>query len=231
MSAVRMSSSKLQSETSATGGVSQDTKEIAVRISLKNNRLRTARRARGMTVDALCDAASVHRSEYYALESFRRTPRLPNGTLRRTAARLCAFLKIDPVSVFPLDLDMIDGGTRELHADARELPLLGSQLANAGLSGGWEPLDPEQALALREELSLVLRHLTPRQEMVLSRRALGEPLEAIAAEYEVSVERVRRVGERAARRARDSYKPCDERAMAPLVQAYGRRHWCPHPRR
>jgi len=175
--------------------------EIAVRVSLKNNRLREARRARALTVAALCQAAGVGVREYYLLEGIRRSARRPDGTLRPPAARLCTYLQIDPLTVFPLVLDAMQGEAREFPADVSELHLVAAQLQAGGWLGGWQPLDPETALAMKEECALALHHVSQVQATVLLRR-VEETLDVVGEELEVSRERVRQVEAAARRRAR-----------------------------
>lgn len=184
--------------------------EIAVRVSLKNNRLREARRARGLTVAALAKAAGVGVREYYLLEGIRRSARRPDGTLRPPAARLCTYLQIDPSTVFPVVLDAMQGGAREFHADASELHLVAAQLQAGGWHGGWQPLDPETALGMKEECALALHHVSQVQAEVLLRR-VDETLDEVGEEFEVSRERVRQVELVARRRARKCIEAARDR--------------------
>ena len=80
--------------------------------------------------------------------------------------------------------------------------LLTTELALAGGLGGWQPMDPETALALKEESKLALHSISRREARILAARAVNEPLHAIADDLGLSTERVRWVEKGALQHAR-----------------------------
>jgi transcriptional regulator with XRE-family HTH domain len=149
-------------------------RDLEIEIRLRNNQLKSRRKALGFSQAKLSEAAGVPHSSYVALEGLRLSPRRQDGRWRLIAKKLINFLAVSPEELFPEWIDCVDNPVITRTVDAAEVSAL-SGLGDYTLALTESPGDKyevrEFSQRLKGAVARALRGLkehNPRNAWILS---------------------------------------------------------------
>lgn len=189
-------------------------KEVRVEIRLKNNRLIAMRERLGLCQRDAARAIGIVKLDSTGsgvlgeLEGLRTAPLKPNGKWTASAIKIAKFYDVDPSWLFSQVITSVKNPMKVLEMRAAEV----MALANHPLSDG----NPEDALMFQDTKKAVQKTLanclTPREERVLRLRfgfddsSDGKTYKEIADDFQVGIERIRQIEQKALRKLRHPQK-------------------------
>lgn len=202
-------------------------KELALELTLRNNRLKQRREEKGWSRAEVARQAGLSPVVYGRFEALKASPlsKRTDQVWKPGVLKLAAFWGVEPVELFPMALASIERPTGEVKLDVRHaLALTGEGSATLAES----PDTLYEQLEACEEVRELVQYLPERERYVIERwYGLAEDdcdtWGEIAAKLGLSRERVRQTGWRAVDRLRAVCSvPEPERRRAILLRSRNR---------
>lgn len=170
-------------------------KDLELTMRVRNNRLKARRLGLGMTQPELAEAAGTSFGSYHQLECLKISPKTRDGEWRKPVKAIADFFRVMPEDLFPESIEGITCPVVTRTLDGHELQALMStdQQRRIDSASGKHDL-----LELTDGIGKAMALLSPREQRILAMRfgLNGKPsmyFTEIAADFEISTERVRQI--------------------------------------
>ncbi len=204
-------------------------KDLEVKISVRNNRLKQRREELGLTQADLCRILDLHPVLYSELERLKRSPRRkrPPHLWTIAALKLSEFYSVLPEDLFPEHLNLIAKDTIARKIDVPDLARLVDetegqfQLTDGGMG------DEVDRKRLQGTIEKLVDQLTPKEQMVIRARFFEErTLDSVGHELGVHRESIRQIEARAIKKLQH---PSRSRHLTPFFAPETEAEKTPNP--